>query len=134
MLIVNCRGFQLIWTYLAYMQHATLGQLLLGTTVFTFAYITCWLLVTVSRAHSGMQKPYSNPMSPIHDAPCCLPVLLQPFIDAGQPVLRLFPATSFLYLPLGLCITSFIAAVLGFVGWLLFTEPAAQPACASSST
>jgi hypothetical protein len=59
-------------------------------------------------------------------------LLLQPFIDSDQPVLRLFPATSLLYLPLGLFITTFIATVLGFVGWLMFSEPAA-PAIISSS-
>lgn len=46
----------------------------------------------------------------------------QPFIEERQPVLRLFPRTSVLYLPLGLFIASFLAAVLGFVGWLMVSE------------
>lgn len=59
-------------------------------------------------------------------------MLLQPFIDPGQPVLRLFPPTSSLYLPLSVFITTFIAAVLGYVGWLMVSEPAAPAAAASS--
>jgi hypothetical protein len=47
---------------------------------------------------------------------------LQPFIDEGQPVLVLFPSTSYLYLPLGATIVTFIAAVLAYVGWLMLVE------------
>lgn len=116
---------------LSYMQHAALGQLLLGITICTFCYITLWLLVTVS----SYQNPYiKSPQRTctVPDTPCCFCVLLQPFIDSDQPVLRLFPATSLLYLPLGLFITTFIAAVLGFVGWLMFSEPAASAITTSS--
>lgn len=60
-----------------------------------------------------------------------IPSHVQPFIDPGQTVLQLFPATSALYLPLSIFITTFIAAALGYVGWLMLNEPAAAP-CASS--
>jgi hypothetical protein len=56
---------------------------------------------------------------------------VQPFIDPGQTVLQLFPATSALYLPLGVFITTFIAAALGYVGWLMLNEPAAAPYASS---
>lgn len=54
-------------------------------------------------------------------------LLITPFIDPDQPVLKAFPPTSCLYLPLGAFITSFIAAALGYVGWLMLLEPAAAP-------
>lgn len=60
-------------------------------------------------------------------------VHVQPFIDPDQPVLKLSPATSYLYLPLSVFITTFIAAVLGYVGYLMVLEPTAAP-CSSSSS
>lgn len=56
----------------------------------------------------------------VADLNCCL--LLQPFIDEGQPVLALFPSTSYLYLPLGALIVTVIAAIAGYVGFLMVTE------------
>ncbi|KAF8064657.1 Rnf14 [Scenedesmus sp. PABB004] len=49
-------------------------------------------------------------------------LLLTPFIDEGQPVLRLFPAPSALYLPLAACLVAGVAACLAHAGWLTLTE------------
>jgi hypothetical protein len=54
----------------------------------------------------------------------------QPFIDADQPVLQLFPPPTALYLPVGVLITTFLAAALAYVGWLMATEQPPSSAAA----
>jgi hypothetical protein len=57
----------------------------------------------------------------------------QPFIDAGQPVLALFPSTSAAYLPVAALITTFLGAACTYVGWLMLTEPSGSSSTAADS-
>lgn len=116
------------------MHQAQQGKLLFVGVTAGFAYITLWLLATVSPCHCASAGARIGAPHRGNGTIAGL-LAMQPFIEEGHVALRLFPPIALAYLPFCLAGVVLLSVIVGYTGVLFIQEglqgraAARKPAC-----
>ena len=111
------------------MQDAACGKIIFVVTGVLFTYYSAWLMLTVRHAqiththtsHHIIVSTFAHRLCRCLTALLSVCVWLQPFIEEGQPFLKLFPPLEYALLLPSTVLVVTAAVVLAYTGLVLLT-------------